>query len=90
MASRRRYAGGDRRVGFVRATKRMERVGVAQPPIALVIVPREIRAELFDRFGMEPGLEQFVGQPETGERIVGLLGSHGAEGGETGGHEGES
>ena len=57
-------------------------IGVAEPPVAFVIVYREIGSELHFRFVEQAGFQSFIGKSKAGERIARLLGCHSAQCGE--------
>jgi hypothetical protein len=68
----------------------MQGIGVAEPPVAFVIVYREVGGELHFRFVEQAGFEKFVGKAKAGERIARLFGRHSAQGGEAISHEGDA
>lgn len=67
----------------------VQRIGVAQPAVAFVIVQREIGGQFHFGFVQQAGFEQLVGETEAGERIRRLLGSHCAHRGEAIDHDGK-
>jgi hypothetical protein len=69
---------------LVGAPERGQRLAEPPPAVPLVVVAREVEAQLLHRLLPQLRLQQLVRQPEAGEDVVGVLRDHRAEGVELG------
>src|SRR5665213_1234135 len=77
------FCGGDARVEcllrLIYAIEFLEREGEPPESVALIVIRREIRAQLFDGLRVQPLLERLVREAESREHVVRMLRDHRAE-----------